>query len=64
MNTFPAFHININSSNEKDILPLVSKGLTKLRLGFKADVSVDTVLLMFAEFPGLMEIDGARNVSI
>ena len=61
---FPAFHFNINTSDTDDVLPLMKKGLTKLLLKFEPKLDHDTTFLLFAEFPGLLEIDAARNISL
>lgn len=64
LNNFPAIIFNINRKTEKDVLPLITKGLTKVHLSFAKALEEDTIVLLFAEFPVLMEIDGARNITI
>ena len=63
LNNFPAFHFNINSSQNKDVLPLITKGLTNVYMKFETPIESDSVAIFFAEFPALMEIDGLRIVS-
>lgn len=61
---FPAFHFNINTSNNKEVLPLVRKGMTKVLINFDQPLTTNTIILMLAEFPGLLEIDGRRNITL
>lgn len=61
---FPALYFNINSSHTEDSLPLIRKGLTKVSLKFDQPLAHDTIVLMLAEFPAVLEIDGTRNVSL
>ena len=60
---YPVFYFNINSNYTEDVFPLIKKGLTKFTIKFDDKLEEDTVLLMLAEFPGALEIDGTRNVS-
>ena len=64
VDNFPILHFNINSNYTEEVLPLIKKGVTKVYLKFSTDLPQDTVILMLAEFPALLEIDGARNVTL
>lgn len=64
LDLFPVYYFNINSNYTDEVLPLIRKGLTKVLFKFATPLTEDTTVLMQAEFPGLLEIDGVRNVSI
>ena len=64
LNFFPALHFNIKRTYSDDVMPQMGKGLTKVNITYDNSLAEDTIVLMIAEFPALMEIDGIRNVTV
>lgn len=64
INNFPALHFNIKRTYSDDVMPQMGKGLTKVNITYDNPLAEDTIVLMIAEFPALMEIDGIRNVTV
>ena len=64
LNIFPAFHFDINMQHTDEILPLIKKGMTKILFKFDKALEKDTTFIGLARFPGLLEIDSARNISL
>jgi len=60
----PFFHFNLRNTNNRNVLPLVRKGLTKLEMTFASPLTENVILFVLAKFPAVLQVDAERNVTL
>ena len=61
---YTLYVFDLSSNHSEDYRNLVQKGHTRLELKFSRPLPETTQLICYAQFPGLMTIDQARNVQV
>lgn len=65
LNIFPSIVFNINRDlNNDEVIPMMRRGLTSVFLKFDDPLPQQTVVIMYAEFPKVVEIDAKRNIIV
>jgi predicted protein tyrosine phosphatase len=61
---YTLYAFDLSGSQEEDHQNLVKRGHTRLILEFARPLPETAQLICYAQFPGLMTIDQARNVQV